>query len=115
MTQAEATAYTDSCGARPGPGGPAGPMPAPARIANGQAGVVPVIEALLRPLGQPQSIPWTALSGLPAITWNRLPAMKMTNPYGDGGVDANPRLLEGQFKTPTTEMSAIATGDDRVA
>jgi hypothetical protein len=111
MTQAEAMAYTDACQARPG-AAPAGAAP---RIANGQAGVVAVIEALLRPAGSPAAIPWASLSTLPAITWNRPPPMKMTNPYGDGGADNNPRLLEGRFKTPTTEMTAIATGDDRVA
>jgi hypothetical protein len=110
MTQAESALYTDACSARPGaaPGGPT-------RIANGQAGVVAVIEALLRPAGAPGAIPWAALSTLPAITWNKLPPAKMSNPFGDGGADNNPRLLEGRFKTPTTEMTAIATGDDRAA
>ena len=110
MTQAESAVYTDNCSARPGaaPGGPA-------RIANGQAGVVAVIEALLRPTGSASAIPWVSLATLPAISWNKLPATRMSNPFGDGGADNNPRLLEGRFKTPTTEMSAIATGDDQVA
>jgi hypothetical protein len=111
MTQAESAAYTDACSTRPGAAAPAGAT----RIANGQSGVVAVIEALLRPAGSAGAIPWSALSTLPAVSWNKLPPMKMSNPFGDGGTDNNPRLLEGRFKSPTTEMTAIATGDDRAA
>ena len=110
MTQAEASLYTDRCAA-----GASAAAPGPARPATGQAGVVAVIEGLLRPPGSAPAIPWASLASLPAITWNKLPPARMTNPFEDGGPDANPRLLEGQFKTATTRMSAIATGDDRAA
>lgn len=110
MTQAEAAAYTDDCPARPG-----GAPGAPARPNTGQAGIVAVIEAVLRPPGAPPGLAWATLPSLPAITWSKPPPMKMTNPFEEGGADANPRLLEGRFKTATTEMTAIATGDDRAA
>jgi len=114
MTQNEAGLYTDDCRAAgkaaAGGGGGAG-----ARPTTGQAGIVAVIEALLRPVGAPPSLPWASLAALPAITWPKLKPMKMTNPWTDGGVDPNPQLLEGEFKTATTRMTAIATGDDRAA
>jgi len=108
MTQAEAALYTDNCaaGAAPGPA---------ARPTTGQAGVVAVIEALLRPVGAPANLPWSGLASLPVITWTAAAPMKMANPYSDLGQDLNPRLLEGQFKTATTKMQAIATGDERAA
>jgi len=112
MTQQEATLYTDNCSGAPG--GAAAPGPA-ARPTTGQAGVVAVIEALLRPIGAAATLPWTNLKGLPAITWTSAAPMKMANPYSDVGQDMNPRLLEGEFKTATTRMQAIATGDERAA
>jgi hypothetical protein len=39
----------------------------------------------------------------------------MTSPYTDVGADNNPRLLEGEFKTATTRMQAVATGDGRAS
>jgi hypothetical protein len=112
MTQAEAGLYTDDCGgaARAAAGGPT-----VARPTTGQAGLVAVVEALMRPAGAPAGLPWATLTGLPAITWPKTAPMKMTSPYNDPGEDRNPRLLEGQFKTATTQMQAIATGDDRAA
>jgi hypothetical protein len=111
MTQSEAALYTDDCAgaAKAASGGTA------ARPLTGQAGIVAVVEALLRPVGAPAALPWASLATLPAITWRKLTPMKMTNPWTDGGVDANPRLLEGEFKTATTRMTAIATGDERAA
>jgi len=38
-----------------------------------------------------------------------------TTNYTDGGLDPNPQLLEGEFKTATTRMTVIATGDARAA
>ena len=52
MTQAEAAVYTDGCGGAPA-GGPAATTPVKAQSATGQAGIVAVIEALMRPLGAP--------------------------------------------------------------
>jgi len=112
MTQAEAGLYTDDCAAA---GKAAAGGGAVARPTTGQAGIVAVVEALLRPVGAPAAIPWASLASLPAITWPKLTPMKMTNPWTDGGVDANPQLLEGEFKTATTRMTAIATGDARAA
>jgi hypothetical protein len=113
MTQAEAALYTDSCGAPAVGSQPAGP--ATVRPTTGQGGVVAVIEALLRPVGAPASLPWATLGSLPVITWKSLAPMRMTSPYSDVGEDRNPRLLEGEFRTATTRMQAIATGDDRAA
>lgn len=110
MTQSEAALYTDNCATGTKPGGPATPA---ARPTTGQAGVVAVIEALLRPSGGPANLPWNTLSSLPAITWPSTPPTKMSNPYSDVGQDLNPRLLGGEFKTATTKMQAVATGDDR--
>lgn len=110
MTQSEAALYTDDCaGSARGGGAPA------ARPTMGQAGVAAVIEALLRAPGAPASLPWPSLSGLPAITWRTTTPMKMTSPYTDVGADNNPRLLDGEFKTATTRMQAVATGDERAA
>ncbi len=108
MTQSEARLYTDDCAA-------AARGSVAARPVTGQAGVVAVIEALLRPTGAPTALPWASLAALPSITWPKLVPMKMANPWSDGGADANPRLLEGEFKTATTRMTAIATGDERAA
>lgn len=112
MTQADAALYTDDCAAagKAAAGGGAAPRPT-----TGQAGIVAVIEALLRPAGAPAAIPWASLASLPAISWPKLTPMKMSNPWTDGGVDPNPQLLEGEFKTATTRMTAIATGDARAA
>jgi hypothetical protein len=107
MTQADAAAYGDNCSGKP-------QAPGAARPATGQAGVVAVIEALMR-TAPPAAIPWTGLSAIPVVAWKSPPPMKMASPYTDGGVDANPRLLEGEFKTPTTRMSVLATGDDKAA
>lgn len=112
MTQAEAGLYTDNCQAT---GKTAAGGGAAARPTTGQAGIVAVIEALLRPVGAPAAIPWASLATLPAITWPKLTPMKMSNPWTDGGADPNPQLLEGEFKTATTRMTAIATGDARAA
>jgi hypothetical protein len=112
MTQAEAGLYTDDCAAAGRAAAGGGPAPRPT---TGQAGIAAVIEALLRPVGAAASIPWASLSSLPAITWPKLTPMKMSNPWTDGGVDLNPLLLEGEFKTATTRMTAIATGDARAA
>jgi hypothetical protein len=112
MTQSEATLYTDDCGgagARTVGGAPT------ARPATGQAGIVAVIEALLRAPGAPANLPWATLANLPVVTWKSTTPMKMTSPYPDVGADNNPRLLEGEFKTATTRMQAIATGDERAA
>jgi len=115
MTQGEATLYTDNCAAgRLAAGGSAAAGPA-ARPTTGQAGVVAVIEALLRPVGAAANLPWASLKSLPVITWSATSPMKMANPYSDVGQDLNPRLLEGQFTTATTKMQAIATGDERAA
>lgn len=116
MTQAEAALHTDNCaaGGRSAPGASAMPAAA-ARPTTGQAGVVAVIEALLRPPGAPANLPWASLASLPVITWSSAAPMKMSNPYSDVGQDLNPRLFEGQFKTATTKMQAIATGDERAA
>ncbi|MDB5462806.1 MAG: hypothetical protein JWP23_1195 [Phenylobacterium sp.] len=111
MTQAEVALYTDDCGGAakaPGEGGAARPV-------TGQAGIVAVIEALMRPVGVPAGLPWTALPTLPAVTWKSTTPVKMTNPWTDAGDDRNPRLLGGEFGTATTKMIAIATGDDRAA
>ena len=112
MTQAEAGLYTDDCAAagKAAAGGGTAPRPT-----TGQAGVVAVIDALLRPVGGPAAIPWSSLASMPAIIWPKLTPMKMSNPWTDGGVDPNPQLLEGEFKTATTRMTAIATGDARAA
>ena len=116
MTQAEATLYTDDCagGGRTGSAGGAAAVPG-ARPTTGQAGITAVIEALLRPTGAPANLPWASLRTLPVVTWPGAAPMKMANPYSDVGQDLNPRLLEGQFKTATTKMQAIATGDERAA
>ena len=112
MTQSEAALYTDDCGGAGTrtAGGAAAPRPA-----TGQAGIVAVIEALLRPPGAPANLPWATLTSLPVVTWKTTTPMKMTSPYADVGADNNPRLLEGEFKTATTRMQAIATGDERAA
>jgi hypothetical protein len=112
MSQAEAGLYTDNCGGAARAAGGGAP---PARPTTGQAGLVAVIEALLRPAGAPASLSWAALGGLPAITWAKTAPTKMISPYGDPGEDRNSRLLQGQFKTATTQMQAVATGDDRSA
>jgi hypothetical protein len=110
MTQAEAAVYTDDCAA--GAASPGGAAPRPT---TGQAGVVALIEALLRPAGAPASLPWPTLAGLPSIAWKSATPMAMTNPWSDPGEDKNPRLLEGDFKTATTRALAVATGDARGA
>jgi hypothetical protein len=112
MTQSEAGLYTDDCRAA---GKAAAGGGAAARPTTGQAGIVAVIGALLRPVGAPASLPWASLATLPAITWPKLTPTKMTNPWTDGGLDPNPQLLEGEFKTATTRMTVIATGDARAA
>jgi hypothetical protein len=108
MSQADAARYTESC-----KGGVA--APAGARPPTGQAVAVAILQAWLRPVGAPTSLPWAALPTAPGLTWNRTPPMRMASPYSDGGADANPRLLEGQVKSATSEMRAMATGDDRGA
>jgi len=112
MTQTEAAAYTDTCPATAAPGGRAAN---PASAATGQDGIATAIETLLRPAGAPAPLPWPSLATLPAIKWHALPPTRMTSPWTDSGQDLNPRLLEGEFRTATTRMTAIATGDARGA
>jgi hypothetical protein len=111
MSQAEATAYSDGCA---GKGGQPDGAASAALPTTGQAGVVAVIEALLRP-APPASVPWASLANLPGVTWKNPKPLKMANPYTDGGADANPRLLEGEFRSATTRMRVLATGDERAA
>lgn len=102
MTQEENTRFVDC------PGDAANAATGRA-AASGQAGVVGVIEAVLRPAGKPRWLPWRA--PLPAVTWNKMPPAKL--PRGDwqfGGQDHNPQQLNGTFKTATTEMTVDATG-----
>jgi hypothetical protein len=110
MTQAEAATYADDCRGTTAP-----TKGNTASASTGQDGVATLIEALLRPPGAPVSLAWSSLASLPAIKWRPLPPTKMTSPWTDSGQDLNPRLLEGEFRTATTRMTAIATGDDRGA
>jgi hypothetical protein len=108
MTPQEAGRYTEQCADAPA----TAPMQAPAPR-NGVEGVVAVIAALMRPSGAPLQISWQALGKLPALAWNAMPPLQLRLPYDDAGVDDNPQLLEGRFETPTTTMTANATGDAR--
>jgi hypothetical protein len=112
MTQAEAAVYADNCS---GPAQPNGRAAVVASTATGQDGVAVTIETLMRPTGAAAAHSWQSLATLSAIRWNALPPIRMSSPWTDSGQDLNPRLLEGQFKTSTTRMTAIATGDDRSA
>lgn len=78
-------------------------------VVTGQAGIVAVIEALLRPAGSATRLPWH--SPLPSIQWNKTAPNKFPRGESFGGNDTNPRTLDGHFKTRTTEMTATATGD----
>lgn len=109
MTQADAAAYSDNCPGTAARGGRA------ASAATGQDGIATAIETLLRPAGAAAAWPWQSLGALPGIRWKALPPVKMTSPWTDSGEDLNPRLLEGEFRTATTRMTAIATGGDRGA
>ncbi len=103
MTQNEAANFVDC---RTG----SASQVASAAPATGQAGIVAVIEALLRPAGGPATLPWR--SPLPAIEWNSLgPQAIPRGEWSAGGTDMNPRQLNGTFKTPTTEMTVAATGN----
>ncbi|MBS0332515.1 MAG: hypothetical protein JSS35_07095, partial [Proteobacteria bacterium] len=103
MTQAEVANFVDCPDGRPAPTGSGAPQ-------TGQAGVVAVIEALLRPAGAPTRLAWR--TPLPAIRWNTLGPQKIGRPeFAFGGADKNPQVLDGVFKTPTTEMTVTATGD----
>jgi hypothetical protein len=107
MTQAEGASFVDCPDGRPVPAAANAPQ-------TGQAGIVAVIEALLRPTGAPGRLPWRA--PLPAIEWKPAGPQKFSrSEWSFGGADANPQLLEGNFRTPTTEMGVTATGDARGA
>jgi hypothetical protein len=103
MLQEEAAHFVDC------PGGELTPE-ALAGIQTGQAGIVAVIEALLRPTGAAASLPWHV--ALPAIQWRAGAPQRIARPdYSAGGPDGNPDVLTGDFRTPTTEMTVTATGD----
>ena len=109
MTPQEAERYTEDCAGAPAPQ----TSSAPASPRNGVEGVVAVVDSLLRRTGEPVAIPWSELARLPALTWNAMPPLSLRLPYDDVGADDNPQLLEGRFETPTTTMTANATGDAR--
>jgi len=102
MTQDEVAHFVDCRDGRVTPQALSGPQ-------TGQAGLVAVIEALLRPVGTARALPWGA--SLPVILWNAGGPVKLTRD-SFGGADSNPWLLDGHFKTSTTEMTVTATGDD---
>jgi hypothetical protein len=113
MTQAEAALYTEDCARLASPGATSGV--AASRAPTGQAAMVAVIEAVLRPAGAPATLSWPSLATLPALTWEGLTPKVMSNPWSDPGEDRNPLLLGGEFRTETTRALAIATGDRRGA
>jgi hypothetical protein len=103
MTQEEVAHFVDC------PGGELTPE-ALAGIQTGQAGIVAVIETLLRPTGTAASLPWRV--PLPAIQWREGAPQRIARAeYSAGGPDSNPDSLTGDFRTPTTEMTVTATGD----
>jgi len=100
MTQSEARLYTDDCAA-------AAPLPrggavagVAARPVTGQAGVVAVIEALLRPAGAPSALPWAGLSTLPAITWPKLTPTKMRIPGPTAAATPTRGCWKGSSRPP---------------
>jgi hypothetical protein len=76
--------------------------------------VARLIAAVLRPAGGAPSMPWNEVRTLPGLTFAGAPR-KMSNPYSDPGDDRNPKLLDGEYRSPTTRMHAVATGDDHAA
>lgn len=107
MTQEQVANFVDC------PGGHAATQAA-GEPATGQAGVIAVVEALLRPTGTPAWLPWR--TPLPAVTWNKLGPQKIPRgQWSAGGPDVNPEQLNGDFTTPTTHMTVDATGNAKGA
>ena len=111
MSEREATVLSDRCGAAT-PAGSQPPETAGAAIMrNGTDAVTIMIDALMRPAGQPAAISWAAAPKLvPMLKWEPHPPMKMTMPYAEGGEDKNTMWHGGEVPTPTTTVQMSLSG-----